>query len=297
MIINEDEIENYVKAGRIAAEALTYGESLIKEGVKVIEILDKIEEFILSKRGELAFPPQISINNTAAHFCPKEGDTTILSKGDLIKLDIGVHIEGCIADTALTVDLGDNKELVAASREALNNALKIIKPGVKVREIGKVIEDTIRRYGFIPVRNLSGHGLSSFNVHSIPTIPNYDNGDEYELQENEVVAIEPFASKGRGVVEEKGEPTIFSLTGKERVRGMYAREILRDISSRLLLPFTERWLTKRYGKGKAIFGLKEMIDSDVVLTYPPLVDKEGLVSQAEHTVIVKKDKNIITTQL
>ncbi|MBW2977858.1 type II methionyl aminopeptidase [Candidatus Woesearchaeota archaeon] len=296
--MNEETLSKLKKAGNIAAQALEYGKSLVKVGASLLEITEKIEEKIKQLGGEMAFPPQISMNDCAAHFCPDQDDKTVL-KDQLCSLDIGVHIDGYIGgDTAATVDLsGKNEELIKASRQALNNAIKIIKPGTKLNEIGKVIHETITKYGFSPVRNLSGHGLDQYNIHSPPSIPNFDNGNETELKENQLIAIEPFASKGAGIIYESGNATVFQLSGKKPVRNIFTRQILKELEKYNGLPFCTRWLTKKFSPPKVNFALRELKALEILREYPPLVDKDhGLVSQAEHTIIVK-EKPIILTKI
>jgi methionyl aminopeptidase len=287
--------EKYLKAGKIAAEAREFGKSLIKPGVLVVDVLDKVEEKIKSLGGRIAFPAQISLNETAAHFCPLLGDKTEF-KDQIIKLDVGVHIDGYIADTALTVDLSDKHgDLLKASKEALDKALALVKPGLAIGEIGKVIHETITGYGFSPVRNLSGHGLGHFDVHSKPSIPNFDTGDERELEEGMVFAIEPFASTGAGVVYESGEAGVFMLAEKRPVRSPITREVLKEIESYEGLPFAKRWLQKKFG-AKVGFAFRELKQLGCLKEFPPLVDEgKGMVSQAEHSVIVTSDgANVFT---
>jgi len=295
--MNPEIEQKHLQAGKIAAEALQYGKSLIKEGAKVREILDKVEEKIISMEGGIAFPAQISLNEFAAHSCSDLNDQTIL-KDQVIKLDCGVHIDGHIADNALTVDLsGQYSDLIKASRDALNNALKIIKPEVTLREIGKTIHETITSYGFSPVKNLSGHGLGKFDIHTRPSVPNYDNGNENMLKEGMVIAIEPFASTGAGIVQESSPATVFTLMNETNIRDPITRKILFEIRKYKGLPFAKRWLESKFGTPKTNFALRTLVRNDCISEHPPLFDQNrGFVSQAEHSVIVK-DKPIIFTKL
>ncbi len=288
-------LDKYIKAGKIAREAREYGKSLIKIGASLLEVSDKIEKKIFELGGKLAFPTQISINDVAAHNCAEPDDKTLFKKDDLCKLDLGVHIDGYVADTAVTVDLGDNKNLVKASEDALNEALKIIKPGITLGEIGEVIKNAISKYGFAPVKNLSGHGLSRFVIHGPPTIPNFNTHDNTKLKEDQVIAIEPFATNGVGMIYESEKANIFSLVEKKPVRSPITRAILKEIETFEGLPFTTRWLTKKFPLFKVNFALRELLQIEAIKKYPPLPEKNhGLVSQTEHTIIVK-DKPIITT--
>jgi methionyl aminopeptidase len=292
-----DETEKYIKAGRISALALKHGASLIKVGASLLEVTEAVEKKILDEGGEFTFPPQISLNEIAAHYCAEPDDETIFKKGDLAKLDCGAMIEGYPGDNAITVDLGNNENLVKASREALDNAIKIIIPGTTLGEIGKTIQDTITKYGFSPVKNLSGHGLSRYEYHDKPSIPNFDTGDKTELKKGQVIAIEPFASNGAGVIYETNRANIFSQISSKPVRNPITRNILKEIESYNQMPFTTRWLTKKFHPGKVNFALRELSQKEILHSYPPLPDKDnGFISQAEHTVIVDDDP-IITTKI
>ncbi|MFC1648507.1 type II methionyl aminopeptidase [Nanoarchaeota archaeon] len=289
-------LDKHIEAGKIVSECLKYGAGMIKPGASILEVLDKVEAKIMEMGGYPAFPAQISINNVAAHACPGPESTEACKEGDMIKLDIGVHIDGYIADSAVTVDLGDNKELVNASREALAAALKLVAPGVKVSELGAAIQEVIESYGFAPIRNLSGHGLNRFVVHDAPQVPNFNTGSDIKLEEDQVIAVEPFASTGAGIIYESSNPTLFNMSIEKPVRNMMARKLLKDIKEYKGLPFTTRWLTKKHSLGVVKLGLRELIQNNILNEYPPLIDKEdGIVSQAEHTVIVR-DKPIITTK-
>lgn len=294
--MNPETLDNYLKAGQIAAQALEYGRSLIKPNAKVIEILDQIETKILALGGQLAFPAQISLNEVAAHSCSDLNDQTTLTN-QIVKLDIGVHLQGCIADTALTVDLsGKHQKLVLASQQALNEALKLATPGTNLAEIGQKIHEIITFYGFAPVKNLSGHGLEEYNIHAPPSIPNFNNGSQITLKEGQVIAIEPFASTGAGFVQESSPPTVFSLIRERPVRDPITRNILQEIKTYQDLPFAKRWLERKFGAPKTNFALKILLQNSCLQPHPPLFDQNrGLISQAEHSLIVK-DTPIVFTQ-
>ncbi|MDP6547699.1 MAG: type II methionyl aminopeptidase [Candidatus Woesearchaeota archaeon] len=288
------EIEKIKKAGNIAAQTLEYGKNLIVKDASLMQVLDKIEEKIDELGGKPAFPAQISCNHLAAHFCPDEDD--IIFSDQLACLDVGVHVDGYIGDTAVTVDLsGKNENLVKASKEALDNAISVVKPGVTLTEIGKAIQDSIQKYGFAPVRNLSGHGLGKFEQHTKPSIPNFDSGSDEKIEKGMVFAIEPFASTGAGIVQDSGIATVFMMGNKRPVRNMITRQVLREIETYNNLPFTTRWLTNKFG-AKAKYALREMEQLGMIHSYPPLADRDkGLVSQAEHTILIDNDGKVIVT--
>lgn len=305
MIVTPDTKPHVLKAGRIAGEALQYGKKLIKVGESLLAISDKVEEKIKELlKGEdesgLAFPVQISFNETAAHNCPADDDITLFKEGMVVKLDCGVHIKGCMADNALTVDLssdGRYKNLLEASKQARDKAIPLMKPGVSVSDIGAVIADTIEKFGFKPVKNLSGHGLDIYTVHSSPSVPNFNTGAQTKLQDGQLLAVEPFASMGAGMIEELGEAEIFMQVAKKSVRSQFTRDVLKHIETYKGLPFTTRWLTRLFGKPKVNFALMELQRIESIKCYAPLVDKnKGFISQHEHTVIVG-DKPIATTKI
>ena len=207
---------------------------------------------------------------------------------------MGVHVDGFIGDTATTIDLsGKYSDLVKAAEEALGEAIKVIKVGVTLGEIGKVIQEEIQKYNFAPVKNLSGHGLGKYEVHTKPNIPNFDNGNQTKIEPGSVFAIEPFASTGAGVVQDSGTATVFELSNKKPVRNLITRQVLKEIESYDGLPFTTRWLTRKFGV-KAKYALKEMEQLGMLHAHPPLADKDkGMISQAEHSILVDDDGKVI----
>lgn len=294
--MEEQELKNYKAAGRIVAEAIRKGVSMTKQGESIRKILDEVDNYIHSKGAVPAFPAQISVNNVAAHYCPNDFEETI-NEGDIIKLDAGASVDGYIADTAKTIDLGGNKELVNATEEALKKALKVVRPGIKIRDIGREIQEEITSRGFSPIMNLSGHGLARYEVHARPTIPNFDNNDPTELEEGQVIAIEPFATNGAGQVYESSNPTVFSLIRERPIRSPITKSVLQEIKKYNGLPFASKWLIQKFGEGKTGFALRELQQLQIVESHPPLLEKnKGKVSQSEHSVIVL-DKPVIFTKI
>ncbi len=287
-------MEDYEKSGRIAAEALEFGRKLVKVDASLLEVAEKIEEKIISLDGKLACPVNISINHIAAHYTPYPDDKTTFKEGEIVKVDVGVHVNGAIGDTACTIDLGDNKEILEASEKALNEALKMFTPGTKIGEIGKVIQKTIKEYGFVPIINLSGHQMDLYKLHTGTNIPNYDNGDPNELEEGQVFAVEPFATNGEGKVIDGKPSGIYRLDNIKPVRDPKIRNMIRFIQEEYNeLPFAKRWLIKKFPNTN--FALTLLEKQGILYHYPQLPEKtKGLVSQAEHTVIVKEKPEITT---
>jgi methionyl aminopeptidase len=290
-------MDNWEKAGKIAAQSLEYGAKIIKVNENIKDIVEKIENKIYELNGKPAFPVQVSINEMAAHFTPNN-EVIFFKENDLVKLDVGVHVEGYIGDNAVTIDLGKNNELVKASKLALQEAIKISKPGTRVYEIGKIIEETItnKDLGFKPIKNLSGHGINVYEEHSDPTIPNYDNKDKTELKEDQIIAIEPFATTGEGYVKNGKISNIYQVVNVKQVRNGLAREILKFILKEYnTLPFAKRWLFKKFPSFNVNFALRVLEKENILYHYPQLPERSnGLVSQHEHTLIVKDQPKILT---
>ena len=231
----------------------------------------------------------------AAHYYPTD-ESVLLKEGDVVKLDIGVHIDGYVADNALTVNLGEDKnlELIKASKDALKEALTLFTPGIKVREIGKAVEEVIVGYGFHPIKNLSGHEIKQYELHAGLTIPNFDNKDNTELIEGQVFAIEPFATTGDGYVKDGKLSNIYKLVNPKSIRS--GREVLDFIIEEYkTLPFHRSWILEKFGEFKTNFALRILEKDGILHNYPQLVERSnGIVSQAEHTVMVDDRPRIMT---
>jgi methionyl aminopeptidase len=288
-----ENLEKYRQAGRILSEVRGRAAGRVHKGAKLLEVADAIEADIVARGGKPAFPVNISLDVEAAHDTPEPGDTRVF-EDNIVKLDIGVHVDGYIADTAITVDLSGNPDLVKASEKALEEAIKVVKAGVSTADIGTVIEETIDSFGFKPIYNLTGHGLERFVQHAAPSIPNRKMGQGVILQANQVIAIEPFATDGDGIVVEGNYAEIFGLTAVRPVRLPWERDMLKAIQAFDGLPFARRWLADLKRSEKT---LDSLMRAGVVHAYPVLLEQaDGMVSQAEHTLIVTEDGCEITTR-
>jgi len=290
-----DVLEKLKRAGRIAAQARDAGARRIVAGARVRDVCVAVEEQIHRLGGGLAFPVQSSRNQVAAHYCPSPEDETVYADGDLAKLDIGVHVEGWVVDTALTVNVGEGEEgrpLVRAAEQALRAAIAALAPGVEVRAVSSAIERTIASFGLRPVRNLCGHGVSRWTVHCPPPIPNVPDTSTARLPLHAVVAIEPFATDGLGLVREEGGAEVFRLPPDEDAGAAEA-----DVDPALLdairgfrgLPFARRQLAA-VPRDVLERGLAALVSEGRLTAYAPLSEKSGRrVAQAEHTVYMGPD--------
>jgi len=287
-------MDDWEKAGKIAGEALEFGKKLIKVDVPLLEVAEKVEQKIIDLGGKPAFPVNLSTNHIAAHYSPFPRDESKFSEGELIKIDVGAHVNGAIGDTAATVDLGNNKELVKASEEALKTAIEMFKPGTRLGDIGKAVYEKIGEFGFVPIVNLTGHGLDLYNLHAGIAVPNYNNEDDTELKDGQILAIEPFATDGKGKILEGKASGIYKLEQVKPVRDMNSRKVLKFIEEEYkTLPFAKRWVVKKFPTAGFAFRILE--NEKILHQFPQLPEiSKGMVSQAEHTVQVGEKPKILT---
>ncbi|HUK37562.1 MAG TPA: type II methionyl aminopeptidase, partial [Methanomicrobiales archaeon] len=216
--MREEVLESYLEAGKIASRILSRSLPLVRPGASFLDVVEEVEGSVRSEGAGLAFPLNLSLNEAAAHDTASDGDDRIFAAGDVAKIDLGVHLDGHIADTAGTVDLGDHGPLVRASRAALEKAISLVKPGVSTGELGQAIRGEIEALGFRPVANLTGHGLGRYEIHTPPTVPNVRVHGGAVLREGMVFAIEPFATTGTGLVSDGPRVQIFQQIAERPAR-------------------------------------------------------------------------------
>ena len=293
--MNDKVYENYKLAGKIAAEAREYGVGLIKPGVSFLEVANNVESKIIEKGAGLAFPVNISVNEIAAHYSPRHNDKLVFKKGDVVKLDLGAHIDGYIADTAITVEVETHKydDMVKASSDALDAAIGIMKANVDLIEIGKAVQETINSYGFKPINNLTGHSMQRYVIHAGMSIPNVPEAiQKGKPHVGDVLAIEPFATNGAGHVSSGAGSNIYickDTFNPRLIRDRNASIIFRKIKGQFkTLPFAQRWVEKQYSNGDIT--LRKLMFLGLIKHYPQLIDaKKGIVTQKEHTVIINEE--------
>jgi len=289
--LDSDVVDSYREAGEILVETMTEARAMIEPGVTQLEVAEYAEDVIREAGAGLAFPVNISINEEASHATPARDDDTEFGE-EMICLDIGVHVDGYIADAAVTVDYTDSPDLVEASEQALEAAVEAVGPGVEVGTVGAEIEAVIDGYGYTPILNLTGHGVQRYDAHTGPNIPNRAVDRSVELEVGQVIAIEPFATDGRGKVGEGATEEIYEQVGDGSVRDRRARQVLDELDAFEDLPFAARWLDS----SRSEMALRRLKMADVIKGYPVLKEADDqLVSQAEHTLIVTEDGCEVTT--
>lgn len=288
--MERETLNKYKKAQSIADSVILSIRPTIKEGVKLIDIGDTVENKIRNLGGGIAFPVNLSINDNAAHYAPDINDDTILKENDMIKIDVGVHVDGYICDQAFTVCIGKKSHpLIEAAEKGLKEAKKIIKPGVRIFEISEVVESTLKELGCNPIRNLCGHGLDRYEPHAKFSIPNGRNDIKTELESGQALAMEVFATDGVGWVRDSGNVLIYAYNQETPMRMNEARKIL-DLARNEYngLPFAKRWLINtEIPLYKVNLALNQLMMSKALKEHPILREESGgIVAQAEETIIL-----------
>ncbi len=295
--MNDAALSALRRAGSIAARARDTGVEMIEEGVSYLEVAESVEGVIHKKGAEPAFPVNIGVNEIAAHCTPSSKDKSKFSRGDLVKLDVGAHVDGYIGDTAITVEVGtrNRERLIESSRRALSFALEMISVGTTVSTIGGTIEKSIKGFGYKPVTNLTGHGMERYSLHAGLTIPNIDDGDKSRVEENMVIAVEPFATDGKGKVSNGKGGNIYRVLRERSIKDKKALDFFSIVREEFgTLPFCERWCVEL--DKKAVKHLRTLVRHGLISSYPVLREvNRGLVSQAEHTLVLNNSKMEITT--
>ena len=296
--MNDDVMEKYIKAGQIASQVRKQAVEMMIAGTLLLDVAEFVESETVRLGGKSAFPTNLAIDSIAAHYTPHSDDKLKFQPGQLVKLDLGVHVDGYIADTAVTVEITTEKwaALTNAASDSLEMVLDSIMPGILVRNIGGIIEQVIRSRGFEPVSNLTGHSLERFNLHAGVSVPNITDESGADLKPGMAVAIEPFATTGVGRVAGRKSGNIFKLLRMKETGEPELDNILKQLHEEFqYLPFPERWVAKRVSKPERV--LKRLLRQGAIATYPILSEiKGGMVSQFEHTVIITNNKCIVTTR-
>jgi methionyl aminopeptidase len=265
---------------RIASEARELGASLAVPGASRREIADRIEARIRDLGASPAFPANLSRNVEAAHYTPSPDDDATLSEGDLVKVDVGAQIDGAISDTAKTVEVGGGRRhdrLIQASRDALAAGIAQVRPGGAINDLSVAIERAIRSLGYKPIENLMGHSIERYLLHAGVSIPNVSGVSDGHLEEGQIIAIEPFATNGAGRIENGPFGNIVRFRADP---GSDDPELAKLYDRARTLPFTARYLDDA---GRRLLARHRRR----LQTYPVFVEAGGgLVSQAEHTVLV-----------
>jgi len=298
--LTEDALKKYQRAGRIAHDVREAMKRNVRVGMPIIDVCEKAESLIVKKGGELAFPCNVSINEIAAHYTSAPEDKGTISENSLVKVDLGVHIEGYIADTAVTVNFNPGYEnLVSTAEAALKEAIETLRPGLFTSRFGSVVEKTIKSRGFKPVSNLTGHLIQRYSLHAGKSLPNVFHISTSRISLGEVYGVEPFVTlaNAAGKVNSGFEAYIFRFLKHKPLKNPYAKQLLGYIEEKFrTLPFAERWLRACVPHDHFNAAFSELFSSKSLMSYPVFTEASGKpVAQAEHTVLIVEDGCLVLT--
>jgi len=300
MAIPEEVFQKHQRAGKIAREVREEIRRTVREGMPIIDLCEKTESLIRKKGGKPAFPCNVSINEIAAHYTSPPQDKRAIPENSIVKIDIGVHVDGYIADTAVTVCFNpEYDDLANTAEEALKKAVEILRPGLPMSRFGSTIQKTIKTHGFKPISNLTGHLIGRYLIHAGKSLPNVFNISTSRVKVGEIYGVEPFVTvaEAAGKVENGKEAHIFRYSKHKSLKDPYAKRLLNHIRENCqTLPFTERWLQRCVPPNRYKNAFSELLSSKTLISYPVFIEKSGKpVTQAEHTVLVVKNGCIVLT--
>src|SRR4030067_371310 len=160
-------LEKFRLSGKILRETREEMKMFVRENMPVIQVCEKAESLIAAKGGKPAFPCNVSINEVAAHYTSPPGDERRIPERAVVKVDLGVHVDGYVTDTAFTACFNpEHRQMADAAEYALKTAVENIHADMNVSKIGSLIENAIRNRGFKPISNLTGHSVGRYIIHT-----------------------------------------------------------------------------------------------------------------------------------
>ena len=300
MSVPKEELEKFQRAGNIALEVREEIRRTVREGMPIIDICEKVEGMTREKGGKPAFPCNVSINEIAAHYTSPPNDTKTIPERSIVKVDIGVHVDGYIADTATSICFDPEYDgMVETAQTALEHAVEILRPRLSITRFGSEIQKIIKTKGFKPVSNLTGHLIRRYIIHAGKSLPNVFNLSTSRIKEGEIYGVEPFVTvaNATGRVENLKEAYIFRYSKNKSLKNPYAKQILSYIKKNFLTsPFTERWLKDFANSSNYRNAFSELLSTKAVIGYPVFIEaSRKLVAQAEYTIMIENDGCTVLT--
>jgi len=291
---DKEELEKFRQSGKILQKTREEMRSYVKENMPIIDVCEKAESLIYAKGGKPAFPCNVSINEIAAHYTSPPGDINRIPEGSTVKVDLGVHVDGYVTDTAFTAAFSaEGKSMAATAELALKTAVDNIRGDMTLGKIGGLIETTIKNRGYKPISNLTGHSVGRYLIHAGTSIPNVSQISLNKVRSGEVYAIEPFVTSPEAIarVEDSSQITIFRLLKAKSTKNQAAKKLLKHIETNFhTLPFAERWLTGVVPAEQHKIAFNELLATKSIMGYPVFVEaSKKPVAQAEHTLLIKDE--------
>jgi methionyl aminopeptidase len=297
---DKEALEKFKLSGKILRESREEIRKFVREDMPIIQVCEKAESLIREKGGKPAFPCNVSINEVAAHYTSPPNDEKRIPENAVVKVDMGVHVDGYVTDTACTVCFNpEHRNMQMAAEHALAAAIESIHGDMATSQIGVIIEKNIKNLGFKPISNLTGHSVGRYLIHAGTSIPNVTQISFGKVKTGRVYAIEPFVTvpEAVGRVENSPEVTIFRLVKVKSVKNAYAKKLLKYMDENFrTLPFAERWLKGVIPENQYREAFKELFKRKAVMGYPVFVEvSRKPVTQAEHTVFLTESNCEVLT--
>jgi len=316
-------MDNYSNAGKIHSKVKNFIIPHLQPGIKYIDICKLIEHKIKQEttllagqqlNNGIAFPTGISVNNVAAHYTPSFGHTEVLKESDVVKIDYGVHIDGCIVDSAFTINL-DNKYncLIDASKEAVNTIIKNIGVDSRFGDLSTIACEIVESYEYErkPLKiidNLAGHNILPWTIHGGKLLhgckTNNPKYDDLKIDDGDIMAIEFFVSNGNGTTILDTNPKNYShymlKDDKQKLplfKNKKTNQLAKTIQTHFkTLPFCPRFIDNVSSKHiNYSYSLQELFNGGILNSYPPLLetDTKSKVAQHEKTIYISETKKYV----
>ena len=284
------ELEKFTESGKILSRVRGYVKGMQVRERKILDVCEEVEGKIREFGGRPAFPCNVGINDVAAHYTSPWNDGSVVPDGSIVKVDFGVELDGFATDTAIPLSLNPAYDsMIIAAEAALQEAMSAVAPGRKLSDVGSVIERCIERYGFKPIRNLTGHKIIRYNLHAGKSVPNVSGIESGRFEVGEVYAIEPFVTlrSAEGAVMDGDSTYIYRLVKTKGAKSKAAIQLTEYVKDTYkTLPFASRWIHDSWHQGD-FAAFEELVSQRCVVAYPVLVEASGQpIAQAEHTIVV-----------
>lgn len=306
---NPDVVTKYKAAADIANRALAEVVKQVQPERRIVELCKVGDEFIEKELSQvftkgkiekgIAFPTSISVNNCCGHFSPLNDDTTTIKEGDLVKIDLGVQIDGyislvahtCFATISPSAITGRQADVVCAAHYAGEVAHRLIRPGRKNTEVTEAINKVAKEFNCNVLEGVLSHQLKRFVIDGNNVIISKETLDhkveEFEFEELQCYCVDIVMSTGEGKSKELDTRTTIYKRAVEQnylLKMKAARYVFNEINQRFpTFPFTVRALDEKRGK----LGITEMLKHDLLYPYPVLYEKQGeYVAQFKFTVLL-----------
>ncbi|KAM9507098.1 proliferation-associated protein 2G4-like [Salvelinus alpinus] len=320
-------VTKYKMGAEIANQALKAVVEAAKAGETVVSLCAKGDTFIMAETGKvfrkekdlkkgIAFPTSVSVNNCVCHFSPLKSDPEItLKDGDLVKIDLGVHVDGFISNLAHSFVVGVTKDAPLTGRKAdvikaahlcAEAALRLVKPGNQNSQVTEAWNKIAKSFKCSAIEGMLSHQLKQHvidgekTIIQNPTDQQRKDHEKAEFEVHEVYAVDVLISTGEGKAKDAGQRTTIYKRDPDKQYGLKmktSRSFFSEVERRFdAMPFTLRAFED---EGKARLGVVECAKHELLQPFNVLHEKEGeFVAQFKFTVLLMANGPLrITTEL